>query len=276
MAFDVMVDCSKDRARWALMQFALRRGMRIVEPWYLDGVRIEGPPAPSRGGWESHRPSWGDRVNTFLLNWPSDRPAVDIEFSRKKGRTVVSLSPGSREDCLMLAHRIEAYLRDEAAQAEVSPAVCPTCQAPVEVVTARYCARCGKRLSMSAADYPPKRRKQSVAASSPEEERSPADERNVEATASAPASGSPVASRPIAVEAVEESESQFERGVTIERDEAAEPAVAVGTPTGLNGASESAREAALDAEQPAGEIEQKPVAMRRRERDAEAEAVVED
>lgn len=270
MAFDVMVDCSKDRARWALMQFALRRGLRIVEPWYLDGVRIEGPPAPSRGGWDSHRPSWGDRVNTFLLNWPSDRPAVDIEFSRKKGRTVVSLSPGSREDCLMLAHRIEAYLRDEAAQAEGSPAVCPTCQAPVEVVTASYCARCGKRLSMSAADYPPKRRKQSVAASSPEEKRSPADERRERADVS------PAASRPIPVETVEASEPQIERGMTIERDEAAESVVAIGTPTGLNGASESAREAALDAEQPAGEIEQKPVAMRRRERDAEAEAVVED
>jgi hypothetical protein len=269
MAFDVMVDCSKDRARWALMQFALRRGMRIVEPWYLDGVRIEGPPAPPRGGWESHRPGWGDRINTLLLNWPSDRPAVDIEFSRKKGRTVVSLSPGSREDCLMLAHRIEAFLRDAAAQAVQSPAVCPTCQAPVEVVTASYCARCGKRLSMSAADYPPKRRKQAAAASSLAEEQlaapaqSSVDERNVEAAASAPASGSPVASRPIPVEAVKESESQAERGVTIERDEAVESEVAVEAPT-ENAESNGA----------AGEAE--PVRQRRRARDAEAEAVVED
>lgn len=269
MAFDVMVDCSKDRARWALMQFALRRGMRIIEPWYLDGVRIEGPPAPPRGGWETHRPSWGDRVNTFLLNWPSDRPAVDIEFSRKKGRTVVSLSPGSREDCLMLAHRIEAYLRDAAAQAVQSPAVCPTCQAPVEVVTASYCARCGKRLSLSTADYPPQRRKQTAAASSLAdeqsgvEERSAADERSVMGDASAPADGLPAASRPISVESAVASEPQIERGVAIERDEAVEPAVIETVPV-------------VTAESSGAAGVAEPVRQRRRARDAEAEAVVED
>lgn len=260
MAFDVFVDCSKDRARWALMQFALRRGMRIVEPWYLDGVRIEGPPAPSRGGWESHRPSWGDRVNTFLLNWPSDRPAVDIEFSRKKGRTVVSLSPGSREDCLMLAHRIEAFLRDEAAQAARSPAVCPTCQAPVEVVTANYCARCGKRLSMNATDYPPQRRKQTEAAPTSEE----AIEANVppeRSDASPVPIASSAASRPISVESAEASEPRIERGVAIERDEAVEPAVAIEAPT-INAETHGA----------AGEAE--PARQGGRARDAEA--VVED
>lgn len=269
MAFDVFVDCSKDRARWALMQFALRRGMRIVEPWYLDGVRIEGPPAPSRGVWEKHHGSWWDRVGSMFLNWPTDRPAVDVEFSRKKGRTVVSLSPGSREDCLMLAHRIEAFLRDEAGQAARSPAVCPTCQAPVEVVTANYCARCGKRLSMNAADYPPQRRKQATAVSSPVEEQSPAEEwsavgeRNVEAAASAPASASPVSSRPIPVESAGASEPRIERGVAIERDDAVESADAIEAPT-------------INAETHGAASEAEPARQRYCARDAEAEAVVED
>lgn len=260
MAFDVFVDCSKDRARWALMQFALRRGMRIVEPWYLDGVRIEGPPAPSRGAWENHHPSWGDRINTFLLNWPSNRPAVDIEFARKKGRTVVSLSPGSREDCLMLAHRIEAFLRDEAAQAARSPAVCPTCQAPVEVVTANYCARCGKRLSMNATDYPPQRREQTEAAPTSEE----AIEANVppEVSDASPVPiASSAASRPIPVESAEASEPRIERGVAIERDEAVEPADAIEAPT-------------INAETHGAASEAEPARQRGRARDAEA--VVED
>lgn len=136
------------------MQFAARRGCKVTTPWYAECLRIEAdsgsPPVP-RGGIDDGFTSMLNAASTYLLDKPKHRAYIDVELSRKRGRTIVAMSFGENPRSASLGAMLEAFLLDEAAYATQTPAACPNCTTPVVNLRSTYCGRCGVRLTGDAA-----------------------------------------------------------------------------------------------------------------------------
>ncbi len=154
MALEIAIDRSKDHVRRAIMQFAARRGCRVTTPWYLDGLRIEqngAQTAPDAATSEGAPTSILDAAGRFFTDKPKDRTYVDVELSRKRGQTIVSMKFGESPASATIGHALNVFLLDEEAFATKAPPVCPKCLTPVPNVRASFCGRCGAALSAQGA-----------------------------------------------------------------------------------------------------------------------------
>jgi len=150
MAIKIPVPRSREDVHAALLQFAARRGYTVSNPWWLDGIRIEdmrgqsavSPSAPPEGFW-----AW--LSSRFSVALP---PRVDIEISRKRSRTILSLSVARTVQSAHLAYALQAYLKDAAVYELPTPVACPnkTCAASITNLRALFCGRCGEPLTAAA------------------------------------------------------------------------------------------------------------------------------
>lgn len=135
---EVTIKRPKDAASEALVQFAARRGYRMTNPWYMEGVRIEAP--PSAADPHAKRGFWATISDT-----PS-AARIDVELKNKRRATRVKISVSNHPDSIKLAYELQAYLNDERAYETECPPMCPTCGNSVPNPISRYCGRCGHRL----------------------------------------------------------------------------------------------------------------------------------
>lgn len=135
---EVTIKRPKDAASEALVQFAARRGYRMTNPWYMEGVRIEAP--PSAADVHAKRGFWATISDT-----PSSA-RIDVELKNKRRATRVKISVSNHPDSIKLAYELQAYLNDERSYETECPPVCPTCGNNVPNPISRYCGRCGHRL----------------------------------------------------------------------------------------------------------------------------------
>jgi len=147
MSIELTIDRSKTDAQEAITQFAARRGFRLSNPWYLDGLRIEdigraGENLPARP--EAGRGFWAGLAALFSM--PAPGPRIDLELKRRRGRTVVKMSFGDHHDSVHLAYALRSYLSEERAFTCECPPLCPSCSALVRNLTANYCCQCGHLL----------------------------------------------------------------------------------------------------------------------------------
>jgi hypothetical protein len=149
MSFDIAIDREKDDVRRAVMQFAARRGYHLSQPWYMEGWRIEmtpqaGPPTIPLDQQDTLS-GMLDAATSFFGDKPKNRTYVDVELSRKKGRTIVQMTPGKHPLSTQLVYTLEAYLADAGAYETKCPPICSRCTTPVLNVRANFCGRCGHR-----------------------------------------------------------------------------------------------------------------------------------
>lgn len=150
MALEAAVDHSKDQVRRAIMQFAARRGCKVTTPWYAECLRVEAEsdvPAAHYGGVEDGISGMLQMASTYFLDKPKHRAYVDVELSRKRGRTIVAITFGKHPRSSALGATLEAFLMDDAAYETKTPAACPSCTTPVVNLRATYCGRCGHQLT---------------------------------------------------------------------------------------------------------------------------------
>ena len=210
MELDIVVHRNSEEVHQAIIQFAARRSYRLRQPWHIEGLRIEAPPAaisprPSRGG---------DMFGLDLGNlefWDSgEKPArIDVIIRRKSGKTRLKIGIGKNPESTKLAYELHSYLLDERSYDAACPPMCARCGTPVRNVLARYCGRCGQKLVMTEQDAPP------------------APAVRPKSTKAAVAVAAPPSIRVPAVK-LGEASSAFERPVVVERD--AEPAATTDQP----------------------------------------------
>ncbi|HPF37112.1 MAG TPA: hypothetical protein P5081_00295 [Phycisphaerae bacterium] len=142
---EVTIQHSKDDIREAIVQFCARRGYRLTNPWYLEGVRIE-IPNRIREAIEK-RGFWATVMDVQTV------PRVDVDVKRRRARSSrVKISVGDHADSVRLAYELQAYLNDDRAYEPECPPVCPSCGSNVANPMARYCGRCGHRFAKGKAD----------------------------------------------------------------------------------------------------------------------------
>lgn len=154
MALEFAIERPKDAIRRATLQFAARRGLRVSEPWYLDGLRLEMGDGSERPGEAEDVDMLSGMLNaatSFLLEKPRNRAYVDIELSRKRGQTIVLVKFGEHPQSAVIASALQAFLHDDAVFSARIPVVCSNCTTPVVNIRANYCGRCGMAFSGSAA-----------------------------------------------------------------------------------------------------------------------------
>jgi len=157
VALEAAVDHSKDHVRRAIMQFAARRGCKVTTPWYAECLRVEAEsddPAAQFGSVEDGISGMLQMASTYLLDKPKHRAYVDVELSRKRGRTIVAITFGKHPRSSVLGATLEAFLMDDAAYETKTPAACPSCTTPVVNLRATYCGRCGHQLTSGATKAP--------------------------------------------------------------------------------------------------------------------------
>ena len=156
MSLEVNIDRPKSDVRTAIQDFAARRGLRVANPWYLDGVRLEGhwdrasnPLAGPTG--DVSQPTWWVR----WLGSAPEPPAVNIEIKRRwvKG-TRLNMRFGKHPDSANLAYALRVYLMDERAYGVHAPIICIRCSAQVPHFLANFCGRCGQPLGSSNVSIP--------------------------------------------------------------------------------------------------------------------------
>ncbi|MCA9254541.1 MAG: hypothetical protein KDA33_02840 [Phycisphaerales bacterium] len=142
---EVTIQHSRDDIREAIVQFCARRGYRLTNPWYLEGVRIE-IPNRIREAIEK-RGFWATVMDVQTV------PRIDVDVKRRRARSSrVKISVGDHADSVRLAYELQAYLNDDRAYEPECPPVCPSCGSNVANPMARYCGRCGHRFAKGKAD----------------------------------------------------------------------------------------------------------------------------
>lgn len=149
MSLEFAIERTKDQVRRAAFQFAARRAFRVTEPWYLDGFRVESAAGPlDRNNDQPPDMLSGmlDAATTFFLDKPKYRAYVDVELSRKRGQTIVSVKFGEHPHSAAIGTALQAFLCDESVFVTKTPVICPGCTTPVVNIRANFCGRCGKPL----------------------------------------------------------------------------------------------------------------------------------
>ncbi|MCB9853714.1 MAG: hypothetical protein H6819_11505 [Phycisphaerales bacterium] len=137
---EVTIQRSKDDVREALIQFCARRGYRLSDPWYLEGLRIE-VPNRSRDGFEK-RGFWATVTDA------QTGPRIDVDVKRRRARSSrVRINVGDHTDSVRLAYELQAYLNDDRSYDAACPPICTSCGSNVPNPIARYCGRCGHRFA---------------------------------------------------------------------------------------------------------------------------------
>lgn len=142
---EVTIKRTKDDVREALVQFCSRRGYRLTEPWYLEGIRIE---VPNRVRDDIHkRGFWATVMDTPTM------PRIDVDIKRKRGGAArLKITFGDHNESVRLAYELQAYLNDDRAYEAACPPICTSCGNNVPNPIARYCGRCGHRFVADAGD----------------------------------------------------------------------------------------------------------------------------
>jgi len=156
VSLEVNIDRPKSDVRTAIQDFAARRGLRVANPWYLDGVRLE-------GHWDRASnlltgPSGDASQATWWARWlgsAPEPPAINIEIKRRwvKG-TRLNMRFGKHPDSANLAYALRVYLMDDRAYGVHAPIICIRCSAQVPHFLANYCGRCGQPLGSSNVSIP--------------------------------------------------------------------------------------------------------------------------
>ncbi len=142
---EVTIKRTKDDVREALVQFCARRGYRLTDPWYLEGLRIE---VPNRIRDDiNKRGFWATVMDTPVM------PRIDVDIKRKRGGAArLKITFGDHNESVRLAYELQAYLNDDRAYEPACPPICTSCGNNVPNPIARYCGRCGYRFVADAGD----------------------------------------------------------------------------------------------------------------------------
>lgn len=157
MFIELAIKPGKDKVRRAVMQFAARRGLRVAEPWTYEGLRVETIPDPTEAGNRAEAPNsdsqlggFGRAIAAMFGDGGAPRIHVDVEISRKDGKTIVAIRSGKHPDGMKMGYALHAYLSDPMAFEPQCPPFCPKCTTPVVNLRSKYCCRCGAELVVGA------------------------------------------------------------------------------------------------------------------------------
>lgn len=137
---EVTIQRPKDDVKEALVQFCARRGYRLSDPWYLEGLRIEIPDRlrekiQKRGFWAT-------------MTDAQTGPRIDVDVKRRRAKSSrVNINVGEHADSVRLAYELQAYLNDDRSYEAACPPICTSCGSNVPNPIARFCGRCGHQFS---------------------------------------------------------------------------------------------------------------------------------
>ncbi len=126
MALEVAIEWNRDAVGGAVVQFAARRGYRLVPARGGNAWRIETRPEGAADGGEPAR--------------------LDVTLHWRLGRTILAGRTDGTSRSMQLFGELTSFLSDRQVYESPPPAHCPQCGDAVSNIRASYCGRCGAKL----------------------------------------------------------------------------------------------------------------------------------